>query len=411
MSKPLRFQTALYNNLSFFRDIKQKEQIFCLIANPAILEDELESNTDVYVNGRQYILGAKTQQWKINFNIERLFNFGVTFEYKNVSSSLPEEDRCFRSMSPIGGIPKIFHFIWSDEIVPSVFVRNLKRFYVLHQTWKFFFWTLSHGRELIENLEPQLLPTYDKYRENIFKADALRYVLMYHIGGAYFDLDTYPNIPLDTFTWNDCVVGPEPAENAVFIYGIRSVLSNAGFLCKPNHAFLRHVINLLPVYSHVTDVMESTGPVFFSGCLNSYVKSQLVMSQEAITEPKDISVVRHEYFEFFVNRKANSSLRHACSLQRSLIDFFANNCKTKEIDLNQSRCNEIPRNMNPENLMVFEACVEWALHERGNSDTDSLRYVDHVHYGTYVRPESLRFQTENNVTNIIPNVIVNSSLD
>ena len=60
-------------------------------------------------------------------------------------------------------------------------------------------WTDKSARNLISTHYPWFLPTYDNYKHNINRADAVRYFILYHYGGIYADLDYEPMINFYTY--------------------------------------------------------------------------------------------------------------------------------------------------------------------------------------------------------------------
>ena len=245
----------------------------CLFIDPPISEDEF---APAAVNGTLNKVcpgnygGLKA--WSVNLNVNRSYSFRSevkheTKERTKVSGLIRIIKFIFR---PVFGmhmshrkrrtIPKILHFLWTDEIIPSIFVDNLRLFRKTHPAWKIHFWTLKAGRNFIAKHEPQMLKIYENYNENVYRADSFRYVLMYHFGGAYFDLDSKVLKPLDHLAdMYDCLVGPEPIENAVSILDMRSLLANSGFLCRPKHPFFRHVIDQIPLHA-----VNFPGPIYFT---------------------------------------------------------------------------------------------------------------------------------------------------
>lgn len=60
-------------------------------------------------------------------------------------------------------------------------------------------WYLSDCQALLEDHYPYLLPLWDRLKSNIEKADVIRYVLVYHYGGLYVDLDVGAKRALEMF--------------------------------------------------------------------------------------------------------------------------------------------------------------------------------------------------------------------
>eukprot|EP01052_Picozoa_sp_SAG31_P020854 SAG31_NODE_1586_length_7821_cov_3.086765_2_plen_123_part_00 len=63
--------------------------------------------------------------------------------------------------------------------------------------WEYRFWTDADNKELIKTKFPEYLEMYEWYPENIQRADAIRYFILYEFGGVYADLDFEALQPLD----------------------------------------------------------------------------------------------------------------------------------------------------------------------------------------------------------------------
>ena len=49
--------------------------------------------------------------------------------------------------------------------------------------------TDEENREIVAHFFPDFLETYDRFKQNIQRVDAVRYIYMYVWGGIYLDLD------------------------------------------------------------------------------------------------------------------------------------------------------------------------------------------------------------------------------
>lgn len=132
--------------------------------------------------------------------------------------------------------------------------------------WEHWLWTLDDVRRLIRNRFPDLLILYDSYPHNVFRADIMRYVMLYVFGGVYADLDSvclrsFEELSVDA----DCMVSEETYEHTYVVHDkLRSTIVNGILICRPKHAFYRQLIKALPDYAgeFFGDVMQATGPDF-----------------------------------------------------------------------------------------------------------------------------------------------------
>ena len=89
-------------------------------------------------------------------------------------------------------IPKIIHQTWKDENIPDKWKKSNQEWQRLHPDWKYVLWTDDANRSLIKTKFPWFLETYDGFKHNIQRVDAVRYFILYEYGGVYSDLDLYP---------------------------------------------------------------------------------------------------------------------------------------------------------------------------------------------------------------------------
>ena len=160
-------------------------------------------------------------------------------------------------------IPRIIHQTWRNERIPQMFLENIKTFVKHNPTWQYYLWTDDSARALIRDYYPWLLPVWDGIsynRFNIRRADALRYVVLYHYGGIYADLDAVNYRSLDkAITKHPCVFTPEPFEHAVNRASSPFLINNAVMMCAAKHPFLKQLMHNLHTTEHCTGVFGATG--------------------------------------------------------------------------------------------------------------------------------------------------------
>jgi len=151
-------------------------------------------------------------------------------------------------------------------------------------TW---FWTDSAVRRLLELYFPaSLVELYDSYPLAINRADVRKYIILFTVGGLVADLDVQCLRPVRPLLhWlqlsrHSCVLSQEPALHREFLYsagGSEAYVSTAIIACRPQHPFMRFVLNLLPRYAANAEklrwnenVLNSTGPTFLTDALRLY---------------------------------------------------------------------------------------------------------------------------------------------
>jgi mannosyltransferase OCH1-like enzyme len=161
-------------------------------------------------------------------------------------------------------IPKIIHQTWKTDQVPSEWTAFAESWKQHHPDWQYRLWTNADGAEFVEQFYPQFKDTYWSYQYDIQRADAIRYLIIYHYGGVYADLDFECLQSFESLCNNHkLLIGFEPKGHAQF-QPRQEVLCNAIFGSQPHSQFLKTVIEFLiadvtPTLVH-EDVLKTTGP-------------------------------------------------------------------------------------------------------------------------------------------------------
>ena len=93
-------------------------------------------------------------------------------------------------------VPKILHWVWFNFKDPSVESDPPENRFPFqeswiehHPDWEVKVWKDADARMFLKEHYRWFLPIYDSYPAGIFRADAIRYFLLYHFGGVYTDWD------------------------------------------------------------------------------------------------------------------------------------------------------------------------------------------------------------------------------
>jgi mannosyltransferase OCH1-like enzyme len=172
-------------------------------------------------------------------------------------------------------MPKIFHQTWKSNHIPEHFKKAMASWKLIHPDWDFILWTDEMNRIFIKDFFPDFLLIYDSYPHNIQRVDAVRYFILYKIGGVFVDLDfeCLQNIePL--IAGCDCSFGLEPAAHADQ-KKMDFLICNAFMAANQNNDFLKDVIDKLHLFEinrihYFFDVLESTGPSFLTSIYSEY---------------------------------------------------------------------------------------------------------------------------------------------
>ncbi len=138
-------------------------------------------------------------------------------------------------------------------------------------------WTDNSSRQFIAENYPWFLDTFNDYTYPIQRADVIRYFVLYHYGGVYFDLDIGCHRPLD----------PLLAYPVVLPKTIPVGVSNDLMFAEKGHPFLAQTIHSLVTFDHswilnYPTVMFSTGPMFLSAQYSIFTSSHASAQSDPI---------------------------------------------------------------------------------------------------------------------------------
>lgn len=169
---------------------------------------------------------------------------------------------------------RIIHRTWKSENVPSKWLAGMTSCRRANLDWIYCHWTDAELLSFITAEYPDFLPTYHAYPYNIQRVDAARYLLLYHYGGIYLDLDIKCKLSFD-----DILSDVTDRERSTSSVGSDVILAEAepfgvvsDFLAvrRRRDPFMRHVISGLRNAAETwyplpyVEVMFSTGPVYLS---------------------------------------------------------------------------------------------------------------------------------------------------
>ena len=135
-------------------------------------------------------------------------------------------------------IPKKLHFIWLGSPMPEHLAANVSTWRKMHQDWLTYIWT--------ERNLPMLRHT-DLYRRaadivprdavNQFRADLIRYELLFDFGGFYADVDSKPLKSInDELAGHDVFAAMED----------RNWVGNTYLGSRPGHPLFADIITSIP---------------------------------------------------------------------------------------------------------------------------------------------------------------------
>ena len=179
-------------------------------------------------------------------------------------------------------IPLILHQIWwqGETNIPDKFIEYRKSWFKNHLKWKFILWDKVKFENLLRKLKNQNYNMiYADLPYMIQKIDFCKYIVLKHFGGAYVDMDTISEKPLDQLFklgQNNIIL----SKLEIYKFINYKLINNGVILSKPFHNFYDYLI--YEIYLNKEKrlyqnkdwyIISSTGPLCFSFAVMKYIES------------------------------------------------------------------------------------------------------------------------------------------
>lgn len=192
-------------------------------------------------------------------------------------------------------IPKIIHQIWEgkNDPLPDFFKEFAITWKENHPDWKYEFWDGAKMDSFVQEHFPDFCDIYYSYPHNVQRWDAIRYLILYKIGGLYVDFDYESVEPIDEILQNDtCYFASEPKEHTA-IFKKEFYFNNALMASEPEHPFFKIIIDRLktigtPVATDnkMMDVLNTTGPLMLTDLYEKYEnKNEITLVSPELVSP------------------------------------------------------------------------------------------------------------------------------
>lgn len=158
-------------------------------------------------------------------------------------------------------IPKLIHQTAKTREIPDECEAYQERLLDLHPGWKYHLWTDEDNFAFVKSEFPDFFDVFTSLPRPIMRADVIRYLLMYRLGGLYLDTDYEMLKPFDLLDY-DAVLPWESSHKPV---PGGNLLCNCIFASEPGHPLFKMMIDDLkanPPLSPDVDVISATGPKF-----------------------------------------------------------------------------------------------------------------------------------------------------
>lgn len=198
-------------------------------------------------------------------------------------------------------IPRIIHQIYEDTAGPPSHLLELSQSWKeKNPDWEYRFWGKAEMEEFLETHFPEFIPIYKNYPFNVQRWDAIRYLILYKIGGLYVDFDYECLEPMDVLlAGSTCCMGMEPTINAD-VHNMKRIVGNAMMASIPGHKYFESLIedmieNRDIVFSNYgpEQIMQTTGPFFTTRIYEKlHKKSSVTLLPAGLVAPLTMNEVR-----------------------------------------------------------------------------------------------------------------------
>tara|TARA_B100000795_G_scaffold265478_1_gene247360 strand:+ start:914 stop:1693 length:780 start_codon:yes stop_codon:yes gene_type:complete len=191
-------------------------------------------------------------------------------------------------------IPRQIHQIWWQgfDKVPTKYIPYLETWESNHPSpkWEIKYWNKVSFEENILTKYPEYLDIYQNLPLMIQKIDFAKYLILYHLGGIYVDVDTISEKALDLFLdkyKNPIILTKFKVFEELPIF----VINNGIIMSVPKHPLLKKIIKHIDYkkeFYHPNDwyVMKSTGPYYFTKIIMEYLNNQ--QDTQVMIVPNDV---------------------------------------------------------------------------------------------------------------------------
>ena len=185
-----------------------------------------------------------------------------------VSFQESQETKQEENLKPVRMIPKRIFQTWVSPELPPGMERAVTLLQKEHPDFTYRLYDDHTGREFLQqHFEPDVVWTYDRLYPGAFRADLLRYALLYVYGGIYLDIkfECAPGVTLHRFLDQEYYVS-DLQESGGGIY-------QAFLVCAAQNPFLERCIKEITTntlqHAHHKRTLRYTGPLLMKHVLET----------------------------------------------------------------------------------------------------------------------------------------------
>ena len=182
-------------------------------------------------------------------------------------------------------IPKLIHQTWKTSETPKKWLPFVNIVRELNPDWQYKLWSDEDNEKFVKEEYPDFYDTFTGFSRGIMRADVIRYLIMYKLGGVYLDLDYEMLKPFD-FAEHKIILPLNRSKN----YGDKiDELGNCIFASEPGHKFWADVIDDLknnpPNVTDYSQIVEATGPRLLTKIYKQNTYTDIYLPDRLIYHP------------------------------------------------------------------------------------------------------------------------------
>jgi mannosyltransferase OCH1-like enzyme len=195
-------------------------------------------------------------------------------------------------------IPKIIHQIWWQGMdkLPEKYHSFKESWINHHPGWKIMYWDKTKIYDLIKFNYPTLKKTIENYPYMIQKIDMAKYLILYHYGGFYLDMDTICHKSLSNLYKIKEFSNYDLICSQMEVLPCLKIINNGIIFSKARHPILLIILNKLEKYqkkefyqNQDLYIMQSTGPIFYHQMIDEYKTKSVLILPETFFESCSLS--------------------------------------------------------------------------------------------------------------------------
>ncbi|CAF0916107.1 unnamed protein product [Adineta steineri] len=175
-------------------------------------------------------------------------------------------------------IPRYLHQIWissDNKNMTEKFRKAADSCIELNSNYNYTLWTHKKILVWLQTEYSWFLPLYKNYKYDMQRIDAMKYLLLFHFGGAYIDLDIKCNVQ-DIITAMIPTNQTDYEPDIILHMGTEGISANTDIMIsKQHHPFFKLAVNRLKsanrwFYLYHLTIILSAGPTFLYGIYRTY---------------------------------------------------------------------------------------------------------------------------------------------